>query len=196
VNMCGIGNTMVVVDCEKKDGTTDTPPTTTTTAAPNPTGCVKEKEAVVCANVTTGGDLKKGVSEQECAEYCWSLPDCKAWSFYRFGSGYCYPYVSSDCIERNKGWFWDHVSWGSASCGASKGCEINENTFLCAGNNEKIERMTSASPVMECSKLCAGTASCAGWTLGYEKWCYIKTKATCKGSHTDWISGTKECGQV
>ena len=79
---------------------------------------------MVCANVTTGGDLKKGVSEQECAEYCWSLPDCKAWSFYRFGSGYCYPYASSDCIERNKGWFWDRVSWGSASCGASKGKSI------------------------------------------------------------------------
>ena len=41
VNMCGIGNTMVVVDCEKKDGTTDAPPTTTTTAAPNPTGILK-----------------------------------------------------------------------------------------------------------------------------------------------------------
>ena len=160
---------------------------------------------MVCANVTTGGDLKKGVSEQECAEYCWSLPDCKAWSFYRFGSGYCYPYASSDCIERNKGWFWDRVSWGSASCGASKGksifiyslkrqhlkskyksethtqtislhlglgssrsqktklyynfekgCEINESTYLCAGNNEKIERMTSASPVMVSSQLLIG----------------------------------------
>ena len=57
---------------------------------------------MVCGNVTTAGDLKKGVSEQECAEYCWSLPDCKAWSLYRFGSGYCYPYASSACIERNK----------------------------------------------------------------------------------------------
>ena len=27
-----------------------------------------------------------------------------------------------------------------------KGCEINENTFLCAGNNKKVKRMTSASP--------------------------------------------------
>ena len=79
---------------------------------------------MVCGNVTTAGDLKKGVSEQECAEYCWSLPECKAWSLYRFGSGYCYPYASSACIERNKGWFWDHVSWGSSSCGASKGKSI------------------------------------------------------------------------
>ena len=41
VNMCGIGNTMVVVDCEKVDGTTNPPPTTTTTPAPNPTGLLK-----------------------------------------------------------------------------------------------------------------------------------------------------------
>ena len=41
VNMCGIGNTMVVVDCEKVDGTTNPPPTTTTTPAPNPTGLSK-----------------------------------------------------------------------------------------------------------------------------------------------------------
>ena len=79
---------------------------------------------MVCANGTTAGEYKKDLSEQECAEYCWSLPECNAWSFYNFGNGYCYPYAASDCIERNEGWFWDHASWGSASCGAPKGNKV------------------------------------------------------------------------
>ena len=33
----------------------------------------------------------------------------------------------------------------------------------------------------ECAKMCAETKNCAGWTLGHGmKWCYAKTKATCK----------------
>merc|ERR1711879_25943 len=156
VQMCGIGKKMVVWDCEKRDGTTNAPPTTTTTAAPNPAGCLKAEKSRICGG-SKAGATKKVSSEQECAEYCWSLESCEAWTLNTKWNN-CYVKTSANCtIASPSKW-----SWGSANCGAPAGCQIKENTYLCAGNNVedgsgRATWMESASHVKECSKLCAET---------------------------------------
>ena len=180
VNMCGIGNTMVVVDCEKVDGTTNPPPTTTTTPAPNPTGflgyffstpgfkpflklkdvsrrgkprCVLTAPLLViirktCQNRSVPNTA--GVFRNATHGHFTTLAVATATPILlqtalnemRDGSGTmsagAVPHVGLQRVTESKA-LTSHKT-------IMKGCEINENTFLCAGNNKKVKRMTSGSP--------------------------------------------------
>ena len=71
-----------------------------------------------------------------------------------------------------------------------------ESTYLCRGNNViRPQRMKSSDKVMECAALCASTQGCEGWTLGYVRWCWIKSSMDCRGTYPGWTSGAKACGQ-
>ena len=54
-------------------------------------------------------------SERECAQLCWRMEDCNAWTF-ELGTQNCFPKTSLDCNGDAKDW-----SFGTAGCGAAGG---------------------------------------------------------------------------
>ena len=77
------------------------------------------------------------------------------------------------------------------------GCEIMEQTFLCAGSSppSKHRRMRTQDKVGECAALCARTRNCAGWTLGQVRFCWLLPSLECSGAKQGWTSGARACGE-
>ena len=95
-------------------------------------------------------------SEEECANLCWRMEDCNAWT-YQVGTDSCFPKTGSECYGDASGW-----TFGSAGCGApgeyggkEKNCQNYNNLkmLLFEGFNVEPECDLSIGQY-KCGNLC------------------------------------------